>query len=371
LVTPSQAEAQKIATAELEGMNPEIAAARATKAEEQEKLLPVIDGIHLFIGRRELDGSDSTKDQYRSLLGAIDGHGKARGKLLLALKKSKIENVQQVTTKWLQEWYQSGTWDKLALTTRTQRWNVIRALFRFLHEQGMIFTNPALPVRSARGNGYFNNVPYTDEQYSAMLKAAKDNQRVYAFIELLRWSGMDLEDAIQFRLDMIDADGVLTYHRQKTGTEAVIPLEPHMIPLLKSIPLEKGCLPKMPFRHDNAMNADHVRWYQQVKAVIAKAGITEMRYRQKDGVVTIKGPNVKALRHTFACHYLAMGYRIETVARMLGHTKISTTQEHYGPWTKGRNDAHIREVREAQAASALRNTDKNNVVSISKAAAAK
>lgn len=74
---------------------------------------------------------------------------------------------------------------------------------------------------------------------------------VYTFSELLRWTGMDIGDAVQFRREMVDADGVLRYLRTKTDVQAVIPLAalaPQMIKLLKKIPLAPRSLENMPFR---------------------------------------------------------------------------------------------------------------------------
>ena len=362
LTTASMAEATATAVREHESLNPAIYAAQRLNKKQEEKWVSIIDAIDLFCNRRDLD-SDDTRSLYRSFLGAINPDGTKRGKLFHALAADGIEYVQQVTTPWLQSWHQSAAWNDYKNTTKRQRWHMVRTFFRWLNEQGYIETNPSLPVKATKSNGYYNNIPYDEGEYASILKAAEGDRRLYIFIELMRWTGMDIEDAIQFCSAMVDADGVLTYHRKKTGCEAVIPLEPHMIPLLKSIPLDKHNGLDMPFRYvDTTIDADHNYWYRRVRAAIVKAGITELKYRQTDGVVTIHKPNTKALRHTFACYYLGLGYRIETVARMLGHTRIETTQQHYSPWTKGRNDAHIREVREAQAAAAQRNA--KNVVTI-------
>jgi len=44
------------------------------------------------------------------------------------------------------------------------------------------------------------------------------------------------------------------------------------------------------------------------------------------------------LRDTFAVYYLSKGMPMEEVSKMLGHENIATTQRHYAPWDKSRQD---------------------------------
>jgi site-specific recombinase XerD len=45
------------------------------------------------------------------------------------------------------------------------------------------------------------------------------------------------------------------------------------------------------------------------------------------------------LRDTFSVDLLQNGVSLETVSQLLGHTSIKTTQKHYAPWVKTRQDA--------------------------------
>ena len=159
--------------------------------------LAPLEAIQMFIGRRDLEGCTSTRILYRSVLGCIDTKGARRGNLLLALDAAGINDVRDVTTSWLQQWYQSSAWNKYALTSLKQHWIVIRILFNFLHLQGVIPTNPAAPIKPVRGNGHFHNIPFTPAEYQSILNKASD-VRLKCFVELLRWTRMDIEDAIMF-----------------------------------------------------------------------------------------------------------------------------------------------------------------------------
>jgi len=133
-----------------------------------------------------------------------------------------------------------------------RRWGVIRSFFTYLEQQGAISSNPTLSIRAVPKEHIYLNLPFTDRQYNDILNYAAvadpgptGDSKVYRarlhIFELLRWTGMDIGDAIQFRPSMIDADGVLRYIRTKTGIQAVIPLEPHMIELLHPAELCARC----------------------------------------------------------------------------------------------------------------------------------
>jgi len=52
------------------------------------------------------------------------------------------------------------------------------------------------------------------------------------------------------------------------------------------------------------------------------------------------------LRDTFSVDLLQRGVSLETVSQLLGHISIKTTQKHYSPWVKTRQDALEAAVKE-------------------------
>jgi integrase len=214
-----------------------------------------------------------------------------------------------------------------------QRWGVIRTFFAYLGQYGAITSNPTSTIKAVPKEHIYLNIPFTDQQYNDILNCARTidpetspdckmcRERLHIFIELLRRTGMDIGDAIQFRPSMIDTDGVLRYIRSKTGIQAVIPLEPHRIELLKEIPPAPNSIPDMPFRYaGNDLASDVSNWSRRIRRVLHRAGVTEVQLIEKSGVPAydrngnpiMKSPNVKAHRHTFAVGWLAAGADKET-----------------------------------------------------------
>jgi integrase len=232
--------------------------------------------------------------------------------------------------------------------------------------------NPVATIKAVPRKRTFNNVPFADQQYNDILNAVSRigdsvarssdsrvyRERLHIFIELLRWTGMDIGDAVQFRQSLIDADGVLRYVRTKTGIQAVVPLPAHMVELLKEIPLGPDNLPDMPFRYTgNDLDSDVHNWSRRIGMVLRDAGVVKVQLVEKSGVPAfdrhgnpvMKATNVKMLRHTFAVGWLIAGAPKENVARMLGHVRTDMIDAHYAPWVKGLDDAHIRKMREVMA----------------------
>jgi len=372
LKTPSWAEALKEANRVLDGFHPEIAEARSKQLAEAQKEAEddttVEEAVQLWLDRTEhLHGKGSTSKNYRSFFRRLTryvdkwNHGKPEAE--------RITRISQLDPAFCTRWYQS--W-KYSNTTMRVRWNVVRSFFNYLHQQGKLGVNPVVHIKAVSRQRTFNNVPFSSQQYEDILIAvnrigdsvarSRDTRvyrkRLHIFIELLRWTGMDIGDGVKYRLSMVDAGGVLRYIRTKTGVQAVVPLEPHMVELLKAIPLGPDCIPDMPFRYSgNDLESDVVKWSRRIGQVLKDAGVVEVQLVEKSGVPAfdrygnpvMKGTNVKMLRHTFAVECLIAGVPKENVARMLGHVGTGMIDDHYAPWVRGLDDAHIRKVREFMA----------------------
>lgn len=361
--TRSWSKAEEAAQDWLDQFDPEKAELKRLRAEKERQQVRIDAAVALYLSDMAARlGNDGTMKMTRSLFGHVDPETKQvkkNGHLFNFLDKQvpRPTLISEITPALLTEW--RASWD-FADSTASQRWGMVRSFFAFSEAQGWIDDSPARklkPLSVQKGN---RTTVFTDEQYTAILNAIDQydpenvptetrknwQQRLLTFLELTRWSGMDLIDAVLFTPNLIDKDGVLRYRRQKTGVLATIPLPERVIVLLRDIPPERDSVgPQQPFRQSGSTAGSDTRtWARRLEFLFKLAGIKEV---QTD--FRVRTPHAKMLRDTFAVWHLRHGARIHTVSKMLGHSKISTTEAAYLPWVKELDQAHIEDARKSLA----------------------
>jgi integrase len=363
LNTPSWADALEKATETLRSFDLEIAELRAKEEKRQQKLVTVADACDLWIKRTEREfGESGSLDQYKSLMRKVNRWAAAHG----------IEHIQEITPLQLEKWYSSQDWIRHAETTRKQRWGVLRSMFAFLQERGVIEQSPIAAIRAIRLSSEHVQGPYTDEQVKRIFAHVQDSvpptvsieeKKVYparlnAFLLLLLHTGCDVIDAILFRQDQIqdvEVNGrvvpVYRYFRQKTRhkdskVQAVIPLLTEVARALRAVPTLPGNPEGMPFRKPAVDERTEVHlWSRRIKSILRRAKIEYVELpRDSKGRSRRKRANAKMFRHTFAVRQLVAKQRVEEVARMLGHVDTTMVRRHYAPWVEERDIAHVTAV---------------------------
>jgi len=345
LNTPSWAEAQRIAADRLRAMDPEIAAARATTEKHQAKLTTVKAACGLWLERVERDlGRAGSYEQYAVVVKDLQNWAKDMG----------ILHVQEITSLQLARWYSSTHWTGRSVTTRRQRWVMVRSMFRYWHEHKVIPDNVAAIVKPVKAGEDHVQGPYTDEQVEAILRQVQPDARLRAFVLLLLHSGCDVMDAVLFepaRIRDLNIEGrpvsVYRYKRVKTKVEAVVPLSADIAILLRSVPRLTENPPSMPFRDPRLqLVSDRNTWSLRVRQMLQAAKVcwVELPTFDDQGQRKRKRANCKQFRHTFAVRQLRSGQRPEEVAKMLGHVNTDMVRKHYAPWVEEMDQAHISRV---------------------------
>jgi integrase len=357
LNTPSWVEARQIASDTLRGMDPEIAAARVVTEKQELQQMTVSDACDLWIDRtRRQFGDGGSLPQYKSLMVKVEAWAESHG----------IVHVQDITPLQLEKWYSSRDWLRHADTTRQQRWGVLRSMFAFLKERGVIDSSPIASIKAIRPGKDHVQGPYIDEQVKKVLAAVETNvpdninteerdvyaRRLGAFVNLLLHTGCDVGDAVLFdqgRIKSMVVDGrevaVYRYTRQKTKVLAVIPLTAAVADELLNVPTLKENPSGMPFRSKVDISSDVHTWSRRIQRALKFAGVEWVELpRDAKGHITRKKANAKQFRHTFAVRQLREGQRPEEVAKMLGHVDTTMVLRHYAPWVSDLDEAYVMRV---------------------------
>jgi site-specific recombinase XerD len=360
--TRSWQQAERFAQNYLDKFDVEKQELKQLRAQKERQQVRIVDAVALYTADMVARlGDNGTCGMARSLLGHVDLATKAiekNGHLFNWLDTlppaQRPTYIRDLTPAFLTQW--RASW-KFGDDTGAQRWGMVRSFFIFCEAQGWIEDSPARRLRRMKVEKGNRTAIFTDEQYTAILVAVALHDpenvpaltrqswkpRLTTFIELLRWSGMSLIDAVQFRHELVDTEGVLRYRRQKTGVLATLQLPHHVVALLRSVPLERGSLgPEMPFRmKDYDAHSDTVTWRKRLIELFNLTGIKEVRTEKGNA----RKPHAQMFRDTFAVWNLRHGASLHEVAQMLGHSNTATTERSYLPWVKELEVAHIAHVR--------------------------
>ena len=209
----------------------------------------------------------------------------------------------------------------------------VKSFFKFSYDAGIIPANPASQLSSIQVKAdEANNVrPFEPKEYKAILAAIPksglqphNQARVQACMQLQRWSGLSLVDAVCLSKDELLQDGKVfrvRTKRRKTGA-----------PINNVIPLWLG---KELLRVKNG-NATYFFISGEATTKGAVSTIDKM-YRQVFQKARIDGTS-HMFRHTFSVELLKAGVDIRKVSRALGHSSVVITERYYAKWNKAQQD---------------------------------
>lgn len=209
----------------------------------------------------------------------------------------------------------------------------VKSFFKFCYDAGVTPANPASQLSSiqVKADESTRVRPFEPKEYKAILAAVgksglqpRNQARVKACMQLQRWSGLSLVDAVCLSKDELQQSGKtfrIRTKRRKTGTHInnVIPTW-----LGKELLKVKNGNPTYFFISGEATTKGAVSTIDKMyRQVFEKAGI--------DGTSHM-------FRHTFSVELLKAGVDIRKVSRALGHSSVTITEKYYAKWNKAQQD---------------------------------
>ncbi|HST09743.1 MAG TPA: tyrosine-type recombinase/integrase [Terriglobales bacterium] len=180
-------------------------------------------------------------------------------------------------------------------------------------------------------------MPLTVDEYERLLKAIPQTfqeqerqAKVRALIQLMRWSGLAIGDALTLKRRNIRFDADKRVHhivtsRQKTGVHVSVPIPEAVAQELRLL----NGNPQYVFWSGNGEKDSLTKgWAKYYIAPLFKAAKIER----------VGNMTSHRLRNTFAVDLLQKGVPLEEVSKLLGHESIKTTEKSYAKWVKGRQD---------------------------------
>jgi integrase/recombinase XerD len=243
----------------------------------------------------------------------------------------EIFHVQAITLSHLTSWRAKWTFESpLAKRNNQER---VKSFFKFCYDAGLITANPTAQLSGIQVKAdEANHVrPFEPKEYKAVLAAVGKSglqphnvARVKACMQLQRWSGLSLVDAVCLSKDELEQAGKVfrvRTQRRKTGVHInnVIPYW-----LGKELLTVKNGNRQFFFVSGEATPKGAVSTFDKMyRQVFKRAGI--------DGTSHM-------FRHTFSVELLKAGVDIRKISKALGHSSVTVTERYYAKWNKAQQD---------------------------------
>jgi integrase/recombinase XerD len=278
----------------------------------------VKDAIDLFLAAKRGEGL-SPDTIYR--------HAHITGLLLDFCNREGVLFIKDLSLVHLTTW--QAQWTLKAPQARRSRQEKVKNFLKYCLASGMVSTNPAVQWKGVKVKFSDQNVrALTPQEYEKILSSIEETKmtdtnkaRIKALMQLQRWSGLSLVDAVCLSKDELRQEGktfrVVT-DRQKTGMiiNNVIPAR-----LASELLRVKNGNPEFFFWSGSTTAEDAPSYFQKLyRKVFKAAGI--------DG-------SSHDFRHTFAIELLKSGVDIRSVSKALGHSSVAITERFYSRWCKG------------------------------------
>jgi integrase/recombinase XerD len=192
-------------------------------------------------------------------------------------------------------------------------------------------------------------MPLTDKEYERLLAQCSKQfepqkaNKIHAFIQCMRHSGLAIRDAVPLQRDEIQWDKKKKIHRivtnrQKTGVHVSVPLPPEIAKELLAIGNGNG---KYVFWNRGALGGHESegRGREGKETTAVTSMQTDLRNLFKAADLYLNDQHMVShrLRDTFAVAMLNNDIPLQDVAKMLGNS-VKVCEKHYAQWVQSRQD---------------------------------
>ncbi len=204
----------------------------------------------------------------------------------------------------------------------------LRTFFRYLCREGILEVNPAKLVSSPRVERKLPN-HLTIEQMVKFIETPETDtvlgKRDRAMLELLYASGIRVSELVNLNLHDIDFSNRTVRVKGKGRKERIVPFGEHAKAAIQSYLGVRGEL--LIEAEPDKLDAMAVFMnYQGTRITTRSVGRMVDKYVKQCAAIHHISPH--SLRHSFATHLLDAGADLRAIQELLGHARLSTTQQY-------------------------------------------
>ena len=209
----------------------------------------------------------------------------------------------------------------------SRKLNSIRTFYRLLKELGAITINPALDVAHPRFDTSRPRV-LSKLEYRALRDFARSDRRTYAIIELFLQTGVRIGELASLKLTNVQNDE-LVIEAYGNNKERKIQLNKMVKKAIVDYEkMRNGSKSEYIFITKN----DHPLLVRNIRNIVDRC------FKE----VGIENAKVNDLRNTFIAHQLSAGVPLAYVSRVVGHKRLSSTEQFLGLVTQEQAPSEFR-----------------------------
>lgn len=232
--------------------------------------------------------------------------------------------VEQLDLPLLREWLAS-LYDKgLEIVSVRRKIAAVRAMFKFLLQEGLIAANPAARLRTPKPGQKLPDV-MSAEKTNNMLDAVEAGERAelpsrerdIAFLELLYGCGIRVSELVGIDLEHLDLGNGWLRVRGKGNKERQIPVGERAVDAVNRYLTKRSAAPGERALFVNGRGT--------------RLGDRQVRRLVKFYALLVTGDSTvhpHSFRHAYATHLLSDGADLRAIQELLGHARLSTTQKY-------------------------------------------
>lgn len=270
--------------------------------------------------------------KYRQLLDALQKY--CAGRSVHAIRHVTVDHLRGFRETWpgRQRKTKDGEIirENISPVSIGKRTQLLRSFFRFCEDSGWILDNPAKKLRQPIVDSP-QTIPFTEEEFEKIVAATyrykdsagrtgqENSYRLRAFVLVMRWSGLRIQDTVQLRCDQVQGN-TISLRQTKTHVDVRVPVPPEVVVALAQCP--QSSREYFFWSGESSILSRVGDWHRSLKTLFDLAGI-------QDG-------HSHRLRHLFSVSLLAKGVPLETVSILLGHKSIRVTERYYAAFVPAR-----------------------------------
>ncbi|HEY7302976.1 MAG TPA: tyrosine recombinase XerC [Bryobacteraceae bacterium] len=235
-----------------------------------------------------------------------------------------VQNVEALDLPLLREWF-AGLYDQgLAVISIRRKLAAVRALFKFLLEEGILQKNMATRLRTPKTRERLPDVmseektnTLLDEVESGKIVEKPSRERDVAFLELLYGCGIRVSELVGINLEDIDLRAGWLRVSGKGNKERQVPVGERAVAAVERYLQMRSAPPSQRALFLNSRGARlsdrQVRRLVKIYALLVTGDSTVHPH---------------SFRHAYATHLLSDGADLRAIQELLGHARLSTTQKY-------------------------------------------